>query len=955
MRYRLLGNLSVANEDGTPVPIPAAKRRALLAILLLQRGHPIQHDALIDALWGDAAPDAARESLFSHVSRLRAEIGADAIQSVPGGYELPFERDDLDVVIAEREVAAGRQALAMGHAPAAATVLAQALARWQGPALAEFGDQPFAQPEIAHLEQLRAGALEDRIEADLALQREHDLVPELEQLVRLHPLRERLWAQLMLSLYRTGRQSDALDRFRELRRTLVADLGLDPSPELQELQRRILRQDPALLARRADGRIVDLPATPTRTFGRGHEVVMARERLAGARILTLTGPGGVGKTRLAVVVAESMLSEHPDGTRFIDLSMVRDPDQVLERIGNAVGGGGRPQDAIGQQRMLIVLDNFEQVVAAAGSVAHLIAACPNLKLIVTSRAPLRIGAERQLEVLPLVVAEAAELFRDRASAVVAEEALPLVVAEAAELFRDRASAVVAEEALPTDLVNEIVERLEGMPLAIELAAARTKVVAITAIRDLLVDQMAFLGGGRRDAPDRHRAIRDTIRWSYELLDPATRAVLRKLSVLAPGFDVHAAMAVGEASIDALAELIDHSLLRRTGDRYAMLETIRAFGEEAADAVEAAAARRRHVHYFAGLVRGAPLQPGNGADPDGNDRWLDVCATNQENLRLAFTRATEAGDTASIVELYLRAGLYWAMLGTTEEVARWTKVALESVLPDRVEDLERVRMVAAESARWSGDLRSALELLGAVLTSATARGDLSWMGRTLLFTALTHASLGEYEDAWARLDQANAIHRTEAFCEPGHLEHTLGVEVQLLLRQDRVAEAVQTLDAFVAAHDAGPRWRLRVIEADQLRAEVAAAAGRKDEAKVRLGRVISAAAGLAFRGILAESLEGLARVERDERPAFAARLVGMADRVRTESRTIPFYAPQRRVLIDRLRGDLGTEAYEAARRAGQAFAIGEIAAAAVGEGPDRMTGTPVLLSRGGRNGRGFAVI
>jgi tetratricopeptide (TPR) repeat protein len=411
-------------------------------------------------------------------------------------------------------------------------------------------------------------------------------------------------------------------------------------------------------------------------------------------------------------------------------------------------------------------------------------------------------------------------------------------------------------------------------------------------------------------------------------------VLRKLSVLAPGFDVHAAMAVAEASIDALAEIIDHSLMRRVGDRYALLETIRAFAEEASDVPEADAARARHVHHFAGLVTGAPLQPGSDpTDREANDRWLDVCAGNQENLRLAFSRAAASGDAEAIVQLYLRVGLYWALLGTTEEAARWTAIALENVQASRPEEVERVRMVAAEFARWSGDLRLALELLGMVLASATRRGDASWISRTLLFMAYTHAGLDEYDQAWEALEQAEQIHREEASCRPGHREHLFGAKIAVLLRQDRVAEAAATLDAFLSEHEAAPKWRLRVIEAEQLRAEVAAAVGRRAEARDLFGRVIAETAGLAFRGNLAEALEGLAGVEREERPAVAARLVGMSDRVRAGSRSIPFYAPQRQVLVSHLRNALGADAYETARSAGHAFSIGEIATAALPDAPE----------------------
>ena len=417
-------------------------------------------------------------------------------------------------------------------------------------ALAEFSAEAFARQEIALLDDLRTGALEDRIEADLALRRHAEVIPELERLIQEHPLRERLWGQVMLALYRSGRQAAALDHYRELRRTLVDELGLDPSPELQELQHRILRQDPALAAPEPGSEpAVQLPAIQTRTIGRRQEIEAARTALAEHRMLTLTGPGGVGKTRLGVLVAESLVQEHPDGTQFVDLSMVRDPERILERIGSAVGGGGRPEEAIGPRRMLLVLDNFEQVLEGAGSVAALLARCPNLRIIVTSRAPLRIGGERQLEVAPLGRSHAAALFIDRASA------------------------AVATAALPHELVEDVVARLDGLPLALELAAARTKALTLAAIRDFLADSMSFLTASPRDAPDRHRTLRDTVRWSYELLGWQSQAAFRRLAVLAPAFDLDAAMIVGEAGIEELTELIDHSLLRRVQDRYAMLETI----------------------------------------------------------------------------------------------------------------------------------------------------------------------------------------------------------------------------------------------------------------------------------------------------------------------------------------------------------------------------------------------
>ncbi|HEY8239456.1 MAG TPA: BTAD domain-containing putative transcriptional regulator [Candidatus Limnocylindrales bacterium] len=913
MRFRLLGTLEVIADDGTPVAIPARKRRALLAVLLLRRGRSIQREALIDALWGEAAPDAASESLFAHVSRLRREIGATAIQRVPGGYLLPVEDDQLDVLAFEREVAAGRQELALRRWHAATATLGAALERWQGPALAEFSSEPFAQPEIVRLEELRIGALEDRIDADLAIRREHDVVPELEQLVQEHPLRERLWGQLLVALYRSGRQSEALERYRELRRTLLAQLGLDPSPELQELQRRILVQDPGLDVTEPSERQAapDLPAYPTRTVGRRREIEIARATLSSSRLLTLTGPGGVGKTRLAVLVAETLLSEYREDIRFVDLSMVRDPEQVLERIGALVGGGGRPEEAIGERRMLLVLDNFEQVLDASASISHLIGRCPGLRVIITSRAPLRIAAEQQLDVPPLDSADSAELFIDRAAA------------------------AVAAEALPTEAVREVVARLDGLPLALELAAARVKVLTISAIRDFLADRMSFLTAGQRDAPDRHRTLRDTIRWSYELLAPEARAVFRKLSVLAPGFDVEAAFAVGEAGLDEVAELVDHSLLRRVEDRYAMLETIRAFAEGAASGPEATAAHERHLRHFTALPLAARDRVAQlaGSLQQGADEWLDVCASNQENLRLAFEWARATGDAQAMVSLLRGVGAYWAYLGTTEEALRWAEMTLERSEGLPPADLERVRVGAAEFARFSDQLPLALSLLQSVLDGATERADLVRIANTLDDLANTYASMDRETEALALLGRAHETHRQEPNCDPRHLGHTLEVEMFVLLRLGRVDEAEETSKAYVEVNSTRPGWTLRNLESELVLAALAAAAGRRYDARAGYGRVVVAASRGQFRGMIADALDGLAGIDRDERPGDAAMLLGMADRARAESRSTVFFAPQRRALIDGLRETLGPDRYEAARSAGEGVPVIEMAAAALPSKPE----------------------
>jgi predicted ATPase/DNA-binding SARP family transcriptional activator len=896
VRYRLLGNLEVERDDGVMIPISAPKRRALLAFLLLQRGHAASREQVIDALWGDAAPDAATESLFAHMSRLRRELGNGAIESVPGGYVMPDRDRELDIEVFEREVAAGRRAVAEERWFAASTSLAAALGRWRSSALADVAVEAFAQAEISRLDELYLTALEDRVGADLELQRHRLLVPELEQLVRLHPLRERLWGQLMLALYRSERQSDALERYRDLRRILRHELGLDPSPQLQELQRQVLRQDPALVGGDAGRVVVDLPEYPTRTMGRNDEVRLITEAVRAHRLVTLVGPGGVGKTRLAVLAATALVPEYPDGTQFVDMSVVRDPWRVLERIGSKVGGGDRPVAVIGHRRFLLVLDNFEQVLPGSRAVAGLLARCPNLHVIATSRAPLRIAAEHAIEVGPLGSRDAIDLFRDRA----------------APLLRDRS--------VPDELARAIVARLDGLPLAVELAAARVGELLPPSAGGAARQELSFLASG--SAHDRHHTLSQTIRWSYELLSGNARPAFRKLSVLAPGFDITAAMVVAETGMDAVAELVDHHLLRRSGDRYSMLETIREFAEAEATETEAAGASARHVRHFTALPLGARELAAQalGSDLGGADIWLQVCTANDENLRLAFERASGAGDIEAMVGLLSGTGMYLMLLGRLEEALRWGTSTLERSGELRPEQVQRVRLVTAEVARFGDRQDLALELLRAALDAAEMGGDLQRAASTSDDLAFTYASTGAHAEANALLRRARQFHRLEKSCDPRHLRHTLETEIFVLLRQGRIAEADATAKEYAGVDVSMAGWTMRNFETELAMAAVAEAAGRWAEARAGYERVVVGASGVQFRGMVADALDGLAGIEREERPDHAARLLGIADRARAESRLLVFFAPQRAILFERLRQLLGPDAFEAARRAGELVSV-----------------------------------
>ena len=653
-------------------------------------------------MWGSDPPPAALGSLHAQISRLRREIGHDGVVTLPAGYRVPVGDDDLDIRVFERDLAEARRAAAAGRWEAASARFTAALARWRGPALADFADDDFAMPEIARLEELRLSASEERIDAELALGRHAEVIAELESLVSLHPLRERLWYQSMVALYRAGRQADALAAYRRLRKRLVEELGIDPSPELQDLEVRILRQDP-LLAGPTGGPTqptIQLPVALTSLVGRREELDQAVAILRSHRLLTLTGPGGVGKTRLGVLAAHALLAECPDGAVFVDLSSVRDPALVPERIGQAIGGGDRPADVIGRRRMLLVLDNVEQVVAAAPDIAALLESCPELRVIVTSRTPLRVRGEHRLEVPPLAGPDASDLFDERA----------------------RAAMLSAR--LDDAVVDDIVARLDGLPLAIELAAARMGVMSPEALRDRLVARLPLLTAGARDAPERHRTLRETIAWSHDLLEPPARAAFRTLSVLAAGFDLDAALAVAATEIDWVAALVEQSLLRSIDGRYSMFETIREFAADQAELHgEVDAARDRHLAHFIAIATSTRRRTVDGG-PLGRNAWLAMCRNERENLHVAFEWAVARDDAEAMVRLFHSVGVYWLMVGAIDDGTRWGEAAVEAARRLGDEDGRMAAlMVVSEFPRYTGDPDRALALKTEALGIARAQGNL----------------------------------------------------------------------------------------------------------------------------------------------------------------------------------------------------------------------------------------
>jgi predicted ATPase/DNA-binding SARP family transcriptional activator len=709
MRFGLLGELTVWDDRGDVVPIPGAKVRALLADLLVHVGEPMPAERLVEDLWNSDAPPKARGALHSKVCQLRRALdqaepgGRDLVASTPAGYVL---RVDADAIDAERFAAMVAEARARAEPAARAAGLTDALALWRGPALAGHADELFALPLARRLEEQRVAALEDMVDARLALGEHTSLVGELDELVGRHPRRERLRAAHMRALYRAGRQADALASYEHLRVRLLEDLGLAPSPELARLQRAILVQDPDLEVAPPDaGRPRgNLPVPLSRLIGRDTAVADVIDRLRAGRLVTLTGPGGVGKTRLGLAAAEHVAGaphgpdlavdgvwvvelagwEVPDGddcsNRLAEhvAAVLGIPDVAAGRPGPPVrtaGVTGRLARALADRQVLLVLDNCEHVVGPVATLARgLLEAAPGLRILATSREPLGLPGELVWPVPPLDVSDD-------------NDAVGLGRSSAVQLFVERAAAGAPGFVLDSDnaaAVATICRRLDGLPLALELAAARVRGLGVHALAERLDDRFALLAVGEGWTPARHRTLRAVIDWSWDLLTPPEQAILRRVAVHADGFTLAAAEAVGSTGpgiaanevAGLLARLVDRSLVvvedTSAKVRYRLLETIAEYAtERLAAAAETDTTRERHAYHHVELAEQADVHL-RGHD---QRRWLDRLDTEAANIRLALDWAAERGDAALALRLTGAMSWYWFLRGRHREGYRSLGAAL----------------------------------------------------------------------------------------------------------------------------------------------------------------------------------------------------------------------------------------------------------------------------------------
>ena len=498
MEFRVLGSLEVV-ASGRSLLLGTPRQRTLLGLLLVRAGEVVSCNRLIDDLWDGDPPGTARHTLQGYVHRLRRALGPDGwrLQTRPAGYRLKVSAGELDAQRFQDLATEGRRALVRGDPQAAADHLAAALGLCRGPLLADLGEVAALEPERARLEALRLTALEDRIEADLALGRHTALVSELEGLLAQHLFRERLWGQLMLALYRSGRQADALQAFHRARQILDQELGIQPSRWLHHRQEQILLQDAALEVPEPTSPARpqhNLPAQRNSFVGRRPELAELQGLLQTRRLVCITGPPGSGKTRLAVQVATGLLEQFPHGAWSVSLAETADPELVPSTVTAALGIHEGPEqsiiralvDHLQSRRLLLLLDNFEHVLPAALVVGQLLDAAPGLTVLATSRAALRLSGEQEYPIGPLPLPTSGELAAD------------LSGNDAVALFADRAVAVDPGFVLGVDnapVVAEVVARLDGLPLAIELAAARLRQFPLPELRRRLMPAVPLLTGG----------------------------------------------------------------------------------------------------------------------------------------------------------------------------------------------------------------------------------------------------------------------------------------------------------------------------------------------------------------------------------------------------------------------------------------------------------------------------
>ena len=946
MEFSILGGLEV--RTGTAeVSVRRGLPRTVLVALLLRPGKTLSSDFLIDLLWGDDPPRNPANALQIQISYLRKTLGgaepggSSLLETRAGGYALVVDRDRIDACRfddAVKRFVPLEKLLHLHDYTGALEAVDGALKIWRGDPLEDVGGMEFALGETTRLDELRWAAMERRIELLLRLGRHSEAVGDLADLVRRLPLRERFRVQLVLALYRSGRQGDALRAYEDARRTLAEELGIDPGSELRELEQAVLQQDPALDWVALDDVIGKQPSAVTvpepapsgsrhnghvpvplsRIIGRDVELTRLDDLLERHRALTLTGPAGAGKTRLAIDIA--VRQARP--VWYVDLSPIDDPGLVAPSVAGGMGvtvsPGDDPVQAIAATMAthegLLVLDTCEHLVAAVAQLASAVLhAAPGVRVLATSRRPLGLSGEFAWPVPPLDL-----------PAPDATTASDITSHAAVTLFVERATAVRPELEIDDAVARHIAAvciALDGLPLAIELAAARSDVLSPEALRTRLEDRFGLLVDGGTDAAERQQTLRKAIDWSFELLAEDQRAFFARLGAFAGTFDLDAALTIAgsdlDAPLDLLASLVKQSMVSRTGqDRYRLLDTLRAYALDVLADLDADDSRERHADYYVDLAERGEIFI------RGHDQllWLDRFRNDINNFRAALEWSLFTGDTARAARLAGALAWFWTLNGMLTEAIRHLErlIAIEEVpAATRARCLWGYALLAASL----GQLATARDAGYQAADLARSCGDDAGTAYGLNAAAVAEWALGQHQRSFEL--HAEAILLLEKIDDPWGLAVCKVLQARTLFDQAAPSAGGVAREGVDNARRAGDLHVLGIgltqiaqiaIAEDDYTAAIAAAtealalqeqigytegmvsalhilgrahrlAGDNGSARTVHLRALQLSSQIGHVAAMCEAVEDLAHVEAPDHPDVAQTLLGAA-RDEREARDLP---------------------------------------------------------------------
>jgi predicted ATPase/DNA-binding SARP family transcriptional activator len=847
-RISVLGPVAV-ERDGRLVPVPGGKTSEVLVHLALAAGTPVRADRLVEDVWAADAINTRRNTLQSKIAKLRRAFGdPDLIVSRDGGYLLAVEPSAVDALAVVRDAATAARLLEAGEDRDAADLSGSALGRYRGDPLPSAGTGDWAIPHRVRLEEARVDLIQTHFAARLRLGGAGELIGELESAVAAHAYQEGLWELLITALYRAGRQADALASYQRVRALLADDLGLAPGPRLQGLERQVLSQDAAL--RGPERTAGNLPSLSAELVGREAEIAAVSDLLQANRLVEIVGPGGVGKTAVAIATGRGLTG--PDGTGpggvwLARLETATSADEVLDTLIAALavtGGEAALVERLKASAAVVILDNCEHVVDAAAALAiRLLDAVPALRVLCTSQVPLDVDGEAVLELAPLPLDAAVELFTRRAAA--------------------RHRTPPAGEAARA--VHDLCRSLDGLPLAIELAAARTKTLSIEEIGRRLDDRFSVLSDPASRRPERRRALKATIGWSYELLFPDDQRGLWALATFAGGAPLPAVESVLEAldvppsaAIDVVGRLAARSLVIVDDDgapavRYRLLDSIRAFALEAlADAGLTGRAHAAHAAWFAAAA-GSSTQ---GVRSGRQAEHLAFARAERANLDAALAWSA-AHDPLLALRIVNGFGWAWIVLGDSRGAQR-ILAALDAAgdaapIPDRAGAL----LLAAWIEASTGHLELAREHVAAAAERAEAIGDVELQARACYHLAYVVSHDGAFGQALELTDRSSALY--DGLDRPWD-------QAASWLFAARAAISAGDRARAVEARDQVDRWLQAVddpwldVRRDAMLGELARIEHRFDDAVVHIARAAETSRRLGFLQTEAYQVSSLGRAQ-----------------------------------------------------------------------------------------------